>query len=192
MSSYEMNEKAKDFLAKRRSVSVKDLKGPGPGLEDILEIINSALRVPDHGKLEPWRVILILEKSKEKFLHIIEARGKDLCIDEKKIEKNRFNILNTPLIIAIIGSPKQSTKIPQIEQTLSTGALCLNVVNNFLAHGWGANWLTGWMAHDKKLGTEAFNLMDEEFVAGFIYVGNFNGPILDRPRPKVEEKITYF
>ena len=55
--------------------------------EDILEIINSALRVPDHGKLEPWRVILILEKSKEKFLHIIEARGKDLCIDEKKIEK---------------------------------------------------------------------------------------------------------
>ena len=186
------NEKAKDFLAKRRSVSVKDLKEPGPGLENILEIMNAAFRVPDHGKLEPWRVVLILDKAREKFFNIIQARGKALSIDPKKIEKNSLNVLSTPLIITIIGSPKEGSKIPQIEQTLSTGALCLNVVNNFLANGFGANWLTGWMAHDRKLGREAFNLTGEEFVAGFIYVGNFNGPILDRPRPKVEEKITYF
>ena len=186
------NEKAKDFLAKRRSVSVKDLKGPGPGLESILEIMKAALRVPDHGKLEPWRVVLIFEKSREKFSNIIQSRGKALSIDPKKIEKNSLNVLNTPLIITIIGSPKEDSKIPQIEQTLSTGALCLSVVNNFLANGFGANWLTGWMAHDRKLGIEAFNLRDKEFVAGFIYVGNFNGLLIDRPRPKTEEKITYF
>ena len=97
------DKKAKDFLAKRRSVSVKDLKGPGPGLESILEIMKAALRVPDHGKLEPWRVVLIFEKSREKFSNIIQSRGKALSIDPKKIEKNSLNVLNTPLIITIIG-----------------------------------------------------------------------------------------
>ena len=187
-----INENAKKFFANRRSVSVKGLKRPGPELESTLEIIQSALRVPDHGKLEPWRLVLISENSKAKLIDITERRGQELSIDQSKLEKNKNNFLNAPLIIAIIGSPKENVKIPDIEQILSVGALCLNVLNNFLVCGWGANWLTGWMAHDRKFGEEAFDLVGGEFVAGFIYVGTSDETFPDRPRPKVEYKVTWF
>ena len=187
-----INESARKFFANRRSISVKGLKGPGPGLEDTFKIIESALRVPDHGKLEPWRAILISEKSKYKFIDIIDRRGKEIAIDSGKLEKNKKNVLNTPLIIAVICSPKESPKIPEIEQILSAGALCLNILNNFLVCGWGANWLTGWMAHDRKFGEEAFDLVETEFVAGFIYVGDYGENPPDRPRPNAEDKIVWF
>ena len=109
-----------------------------------------------------------------------------------KLEKNKRNVINTPLIIAVICSPKESPKIPEIEQILSAGALCLNILNNFLVCGWGANWLTGWMAHDRKFGEEAFGLVETEFVAGFIYIGNYDETSPERPRPKVEDKVTWF
>ena len=186
-----INENAKKFFVNRRSVSVRGLKGPGPGLDDTLEIIKAALRVPDHAKLEPWRVVLISGKSKHRFIEIIERRGKEISIDLNKLEKNKKNVLNTPLIIAIICSPKKSQKVPKIEQILSAGALCLNVLNNFLVCGWGANWLTGWMAHDRKFGEEAFDILEDDFVAGFIYVGDYDESSPDRPRPNLEDKVTW-
>ena len=187
-----VDEEAKNFFANRRSVSAKRLKGPGPGLKEIQEIIGSAMRVPDHGKLEPWRISLILEKSKNHFIDIIEKRGKELSVEPEKLKKNKQNVINAPLIVTIICSPVENSKIPKIEQVLSTGALCLNVLNNFLVYGWGANWLTGWMAHDRQFGKEAFDLLDNEFVAGLIYVGNFDEIISDRPRPKLEDKVIWF
>ncbi len=186
------NEGARKFFANRRSISAKVLKGPGPEIEETLEIIQSALRVPDHGKLEPWRFILINEKSKHKFVDIFDRLAKKASIDPSKLERDKKKLLAVPLIVAIICSSKESKKIPEIEQILSAGALCLNVLNNFLACGWGANWLTGWMAHDRKFGKEAFNLAENEFIAGFIYVGDYDEPALDRPRPKVEDKVVWF
>ncbi len=187
-----VNESTKKFFANRRSVSVKWLKGPGPREEEIAEIIKSALRVPDHGKLEPWRAVLISEESKNKFLTIVENRAQQLSIDPGKLKKNRENLLSCPLIITIICSPKRSEKIPEIEQILSAGALCLNVLNNFLASGWGGNWLTGWMAHDRKFGEQAFNLSADEFVAGYIYVGSYDQTLTERPRPAVADKVSWF
>jgi len=187
-----INQNGIDFFLNRRSVSVKGLKGPGPRLEETLEIIQSSLRVPDHGKLEPWRLILIPEESKDRFIDIMVRRGQEISIDLDKLEKNKKNILTAPLIVTVICSTKESLKIPEIEQTLSAGALCLNVLNNFLVRGWGANWLTGWMAHDRNFVEEAFNLGAEEFVAGFIYIGNYDEASPERPRPKVEDKVTWF
>ena len=109
-----------------------------------------------------------------------------------KIEKSKTNILKTPLTLAVICSPIKNSKIPEVEQVLSCGALCMNILNNFLANGWGANWLTGWMANDKELGRLAFNNSKDEFVSGFIYVGSHEDKSPDRQRPKLEDKISYF
>ncbi len=187
-----INNNGIDFFTKRRSVSVKALKGPGPAIEETLEILQSALRVPDHGKLEPWRFIIILEESKDRFIDIMLRRGQEISIDFDKLEKNKTNILNSPLIVTTICCTKESSKIPEIEQILSAGALCLNVLNNFLVRGWGANWLTGWMAHDRVFVEEAFQLGADEFVAGFIYVGNYDEVSRERPRPEVADKVTWF
>ena len=123
---------------------------------------------------------------------MIEKRGKEVGIDSHKVEKSIVNLSKTPLIVTVICSPINDTKIPKIEQILSCGALCLNILNNFLANGWGANWLTGWMANDKKFGELAFNNTKNEFVAGYIYVGSYEVINPDRPRPSLDEKISYF
>ena len=115
-----------------------------------------------------------------------------ISIDFDKLQKNKMNILNSPLIVTTICCTKESSKIPKIEQILSAGALCLNVLNNFLVRGWGANWLTGWMAHDRVFVEEAFQLRADEFVAGFIYIGNYDETSPERPRPEVADKVTWF
>ena len=185
-------KKASEFFSSRRSVSVRNLKYPGPSEKQIMDILKSALRVPDHGKLEPWRIVLITEDNKKSYISMIEKRGKEVGIDSHKVEKSIVNLSKTPLIVTVICSPINDTKIPEIEQILSCGALCFNILNNFLANGWGANWLTGWMANDKELGRLAFNTSKNEFVAGYLYVGSFDESSTDRPRPKLEKKISYF
>ena len=181
-----------DFFASRRSISVKNLKYPGPNQNQTMKILKNALRVPDHGKLEPWRIVLITEDCKKNYISIMEQRGKEINIDPLKIEKSKINLITAPLIIAVICSPLTDSKIPEIEQVLSCGALCMNVLNNFLANGWGANWLTGWMVNDNELGKLAFNNSKNEFVAGYIYVGSYEETNPDRPRPLIEKKISYY
>ena len=185
-------KKASDFFSSRRSISVKNLKYPGPNENQIMEILKNSFRVPDHGKLEPWRIVLITDDSKKNYTSIMEKRGKEMNVDPLKIEKSKINLSKTPLIVTVICSPFDDSKIPEIEQILSCGALCMNILNNFLANGWGANWLTGWMANDKKLGELAFNNSKNEFVAGHIYVGSFDDNNPDRPRPNLDKKISYF
>ena len=185
-------KKVSDFFSSRRSISVKNLKYPGPNENQIMEILKNSFRVPDHGKLEPWRIVLITDDSKKNYTSIMEKRGKEMNVDPLKIEKSKINLSKTPLIVTVICSPFDDSKIPEIEQILSCGALCMNILSNFLANGWGANWLTGWMANDKKLGELAFNNSKNEFVAGHIYVGSFDDNNPDRPRPNLDKKISYF
>ena len=125
-------KKASEFFSSRRSVSVRNLKYPGPSEKQIMDILKSALRVPDHGKLEPWRIVLITEDNKKSYISMIEKRGKEVGIDSHKVEKSIANLSKTPLIVTVICSPINDTKIPEIEQILSCGALCLNILNNFL------------------------------------------------------------
>ena len=185
-------KKASEFFSSRRSVSVRNLKYPGPSEKKIMEILKSALRVPDHGKLEPWRIVLITEDNKKSYISTIEKKGKEKNVDSLKLERSIVNLSKTPLIVTVICSPISDSKVSEIEQILSCGALCLNILNNFLANGWGANWLTGWMANDKELGKLAFNTSKNEFVAGYIYVGSFDESTIDRPRPQLKKKISYF
>jgi nitroreductase len=181
------NDAAFAFLATRQSYPSKLMAGPAPdnapdraALEPIL---HAALRVPDHGKLEPWRLIVLGRDGLTRVADMAEARARELGGDPEKIEKGRGQFDRSALAVVVIASPKASDKIPAIEQTLSAGALCLSLVNAATAAGWGANWLTGWVSHDRPLITRAFGCTEAETVAGIIHIGTPGAPLPDRPRP---------
>ncbi len=175
-----------DFLRTRRSRPAKTLTGPAPGRAEIGKLLRSAARSPDHGKLEPWRFIVIDRKALTRISELARARGEDLGLDPATVEKARSAFSGSPLVIAVVSSPKPSEKIPQVEQTLSAGAVCLALLNAALASGWGANWLTSWLALDREFLGTALGLEEHEFVAGFIHVGTETSVPPDRPRPDTD------
>lgn len=177
------NQAAFDFLASRRSRPAKLFTGPVPSRDELMQILTAALRVPDHGKLEPWRLVVIEKPAFARLAGLAEARARELGGDGEKIAKGRGQYDKGQLAVAVIASPKPSDKIPAVEQLLSAGALCLNIVNAATAAGWGACWLTGWPAHDPVFRARAFGCGGGETVAGIVHIGTppEDGP--DRPRP---------
>lgn len=177
------NPAAFDFLASRRSRPAKLFTGPVPSRDELMRILAAALRVPDHGKLEPWRLVVIEKPAFARLAGLAEARARELGGDDEKVAKGRGQYDLGQLAVAVIASPKPSDKIPEVEQLLSAGALCLNIVNAATAAGWGACWLTGWPAHDPAFRVRAFGCEGGETVAGIVHIGTppEDGP--DRPRP---------
>ena len=180
-----------DFLRTRRSRPAKTLRAPGPdraALEPLLEI---ALRVPDHGKLEPWRLIVLQGAALARLSDVTARRADALGLDPDKAAKARAMFADAPLMVAVVACPVDSPKIPEEEQTLSAGAVCQTLVTAALAAGWGANWLSGWMALDRPWLTEALALDAYEWVAGLIVLGTETSAPPDRPRPDPAVKIDW-
>lgn len=184
------NAAVMDFLLTRRSRPAKILAEPVPDRAQLQPILTAAARVPDHGKLEPWRFIVLERAACLRLAPIITARGTQQGIGEEKAAKAAATFAEGPLIITVVASPKPSEKIPDIEQTLSAGAVCLSLLNGALASGWGANWLTGWVASDREILTE-LGLGPQEWVAGFIHIGTAQVTPPDRPRPDIDALITW-
>jgi len=180
-----------EFLLTRRSRPAKTLKEPIPSREDIRQILTAASRSPDHGKLEPWRFIVLSEPSLRKLSRDVLEHAKRLGLDKEKTLKARKQYDDGKLAIAVIEVQKKSEKIPMIEQTYSAGAVCLALLNAALASGWGANWLTGWPVHDRKFVSDSLGLSNNERVAGMIYIGTETLIPPERPRPELNEKITW-
>ena len=179
------------FLQTRQSHPAKLFKGPVPDRADLLEILTAATRVPDHGKLEPWRLVVLNRAAMLRLADLAEARARAIGADDEKIAKGRGQFDLGQLAVAVISSPKASDKIPQSEQILSAGALCFGVLNAALAKGWGANWLSGWPSHDPVFAAQAFGCVGEETVAGIVHIGTVVTPISDRPRPDLARLITW-
>ena len=180
------NKVLMDFLLSRRSVSAKTLVEPAPDGASLENILKAAARSPDHGKLVPWR-FLILEKNlmpgiAKKILEI----GTVSAIDPEKLNRNASTFLNSPLIVAVVSSPNSIQRIPLVEQHLSAGAVCIALLNAAHAEGWGANWLTGWMSYDKNFLQTVLTLSENEFVAGFIHIGTKTVEPKDRERPDIK------
>ncbi len=180
------NQAALDFLLTRRSRPAKTLTGPVPDRDTLRTLLTAAARTPDHGKLEPWRFIVLEEPALQRLAVLTETRGAALGIEAEKIEKGVAQYATADLAVAVISSPKPSDKIPQIEQTLSAGAVCLALLNAALAAGWGANWLTGWASHDRDFVREGLGLADHETVAGLIHIGTETNVPPERPRPDLD------
>ncbi|MFT6076090.1 MAG: nitroreductase [Yoonia sp.] len=185
------NAAAFDFLLTRRSRPSKTLTTPVPDRMELMPLLTAAARTPDHGKLEPWRFIVLTKPALNRLSLMVPVRGAALGIDPDKITKAIDQLGNADLAVAVISSPKPSDKIPQIEQVYSAGAVCLALLNAALAAGWGANWLSGWASHDRTFITEGLGLASHETVAGYIHIGTQTNPPPERPRPDLDAITTW-
>lgn len=185
------NQPALDFLLTRRSRPAKLFTAPVPSRGELEEILTAALRVPDHGKLEPWRLIVVEKPAFTRLAGLAEARARALGGDAEKIAKGRGQYDLGQLAVVVISSPKAAEKVPVAEQVLSAGALCLGLVNAATAAGWGACWLTGWPAHDPVFAAEAYGCAPHETVAGIVHIATPPADAPDRPRPALARLVTW-
>jgi nitroreductase len=180
------NQHALDFLHSRRSCPAKLLALPVPSRADLAPILTAAARAPDHGKLEPWRFIVLERAAMGRLANLAAERAAVLGMDAEQTAKGRGQYDAGNLAVVVVSSPKPSPKIPPIEQTLSAGALCLGVVNAATAAGWGACWLSGWPVYDRAFVEQGLGLQPQETVAGIVHVGTAPAALPpDRPRPDV-------
>ncbi|WP_294620597.1 nitroreductase [uncultured Roseovarius sp.] len=179
------NPSAMEFLLSRRSRPAKTLTTPVPSRAELMPILTAAARSPDHGKLEPWRFIVLERAALKRLAEVVEARGKSLGRDEADVSKARVQFDSAHLAVAVVEVMKPSDKIPTIEQTYSAGAVCLALLNAALASGWGANWLSGWPSHDRGFLEAGLGLDNHERVAGFIHIGTETSQPPERPRPDI-------
>jgi nitroreductase len=168
------------FLATRRSASALTLAEPGPGDEDLTLLLRLATRVPDHGKLSPWRFVVLRGEAKRRFVTGLEAiaAGRE---DGAKLAAKLGKIKAPPLTVAVVSHPKPGD-IPEWEQQLSAGAVCMTLLIAAEAMGFGANWITDWYAYDAEA-QALLGLGEGERVAGFVHLGSTPEPPLERARP---------
>lgn len=185
------NPAVMEFLLTRRSRPAKTLRAPAPDRDALIPILTAAARTPDHGKLEPWRFIVLQGDALHRLAALAVTRGTAMGQDPEKIEKLRLTFEQAPLVVAVVFSPKPSEKVPQIEQEYSAGAACLGLLNAALASGWGANWLSSWAAFDAPFLQEGLGLEAPDSVAGFIHIGTETSAPPERPRPDIAAITTW-
>ncbi len=185
------NTAALEFLLSRRSRPAKTLTTPVPSIDELMPILTAAARSPDHGKLEPWRFIVLQAAALARLAIVAERRATEMGLETEAIEKTKNQFSSAHLVIAVVASPVPSAKVPEIEQVLSAGAVCLSLLNGALASGWGANWLSGPMSMDRAFLTDALSLTSTEFVAGYIHIGTERIAPPERPRPDLSTKVSW-
>lgn len=181
-----------DYLQRRRSCKLVQMGEPGPDADDINTILSAGLRIPDHGKLFPWRAVVFTGEARVKFGAVLrEAYAKeDKEAAPAKLDLEAQRLLRAPCVIALISSPVEA-KHPEWEQVLSAGAAAYNVCLAANAMGYGSNWLTEWYSYNADV-QAALGLGAREKIAGFIYIGTANGESEERPRPEIKDKVTYW
>ena len=176
-----------DFLLTRRSRPAKTLGPEAPSRAEIETLLTAASRTPDHGKLAPWRFIVLSDPERRaQIADMATSRMTELGLEADKVEKNAKSFSYGGVIVAVILSPVQSEKIPLWEQEMAAGGVCLALLNAALASGWGANWLTGPLCRDAEFLADAFNCTDGESIAGFLHLGNETMQPADRDRPDIQ------
>lgn len=181
------------LLKLRRSVPPQFLTAPGPDAAQLDDLLTIASRVPDHGKLAPWRFVVFEGAAREKAGDIVaEAfKTKNPQADAEKIAFERNRLVQAPVIVAVVSTAKPHVKIPQWEQELSAGAVCMNLLIGAQAMGFGASWLTNWFSFDRAV-LAAFGLAEDERIAGFIHIGTPTAAPADRERPALADIVSRF
>ncbi len=178
-----------DFLATRRSRPAKTLGLPVPDRAALMPLLEMAARTPDHGKLEPWRFVVLERAALLRIAAMIPALPG--APDAEAVLKAQAQYGEAHLAVAVIEVQQPSPKIPPIEQTYSAGAVCLALLNAALAAGWGANWLTGWASHDRGFAEGVMGLGPHERIAGLIHIGTETSAPPERPRPDIGAITTW-
>ena len=185
-----MNQPVIDFLLARRSRPIGELKEPAPTAAEIETMLAIASRVPDHGRVVPWRFILYRGEARhhigERLLALAEQRDGPLPENRRQQELTRFS--RAPLVVGVVSSPREHPKVPQWEMFLSGGAAAMNLLLAANAHGYGAAWITNWYADDDE-GRRILGLAPHERVIGFVHIGSFDGEVQDRARPELSQIV---
>jgi len=181
------------LLKTRKSPKIFDIAGPGPSPAEIEEILSVASRVPDHGKLAPWRFILFEGEARARagaaIAAVFLADNPDADADRVAIERARLS--RAPLVVAVVSKAGPHVKIPEWEQTLSGAAACTLLVLAAHALGYAATWLTEWYAYDARVRAK-LGLAQNERIVGFVHIGTLARPQEDRPRPALADIVTRF
>ena len=176
-----------DFLATRRSASASTLRAPAPDKAQLHDLLRLAARVPDHGKLAPWRFVLLEGEAKTRFAKALETIAEAAPDREKR--KGALFKLNIPPMAVVVVSRFIEGKIPEWEQRMSSAAVCTTLVIAAQAMGFGANWITDWYAYDDDAAA-LLGLAEGEKVTGFIYLGTAEEAPQERVRPNVETLVS--
>ncbi len=181
------------LLKTRRSVKPMELTGPAPSQPEIDTLLTIASRVPDHGKLTPWRYIIFEGDARfaagEKIAAAFRATQPDATADQIEFERRR--LARAPLVIAVVSRAAPHVKIPEWEQQLSAGASAMSMVLAAHAIGYAASWITEWYAYNRGV-LDALGLAADERIAGFVHIGRPAKPPEDRDRPKLESIVTRY
>jgi len=174
------------FLALRRSAAAVTLAEPPPDAEQLADLLRLATRVPDHGKLAPWRFIVLEGVGKAAFVERLEALSRDRGDPSLAAKLAKLKI--PPLAVFVVSTPKPGA-IPEWEQLLSSAVVCTNLLYASLAMGLGANWITDWYSYDPEA-QAILGLKDGERVAGCVLIGTAREAPLERERPDLEALVT--
>ncbi len=188
-----MNEPLVTYLESRRTVPAVQLGEPGPDAKTLARLLKIAARVPDHGKLAPWRFVVYDKAARQgaaTWLQRRAARQDDAAEAGKRANAAQI-FANAPLVVGVVSAPVAHPKIPAWEQQLSAAAACLNLVHAAHAFGFSAQWLTEWYAYDTEAGAY-LGLKPGEQIAGFIHIGTPTMPPTERDRPDVVGLTTHW
>ena len=181
------------LLSSRRSVKPIELTAPGPSPAELETLLTIASRVPDHGKLTPWRFIVFeaegRDKAGEAIAEAFLTKYPDATADQVAFERAR--LARAPLVIAVVSRAAPHVKIPEWEQVLSAGAAAMNLVIAAHALGFAASWMTEWYAYDRRV-LDGLGLSAHEKIAAFVHIGRPARPPEDRPRPALADIVTRF
>lgn len=187
-----VNAALKTYLETRRSIPAFQMSEPGPSRGEIEEMLKLASRVPDHGKLAPWRFIVysgaVRERMSLELADIAMSKKPEMAEDMIAVEKNRLT--RAPVVIAVVSCAAPHVKIPEWEQVLSAGAVCLNLVMAANALGYASNWLSEWFAFDEDA-YRVLGITEGEKVAGFIHIGTPKIQPDERRRPELADIVSF-
>lgn len=171
-------------MLSRRSAPIDEMTGPAPSDDEIATMLKVATRVPDHGRLAPWRFILYRGDARVKIGEMLAelAEKREGPLPEMRLEKERTRFSRAPLVIGVVSVARENPKIPQWEMLLSGAAAAMNLMIAANALGYRTNWITNWYSEDRE-GLALLGLAPHESAVGFIHIGRHEGELPDRPRP---------
>ena len=174
------------LLHTRRSGKPRDMIAPGPDADQLRAIMAAAIRVPDHGKLNPWRFVIVGDDQRDRLSDLLTAAYRAEKPDAGRLEIDAMDQFarQAPTLVVALSTPVASSKIPLWEQELSVGAACMNLLTAAHASGFVGSWLTGWPTYSLAV-RDAFGGPDDR-IAGFIFIGSQSRDLEERPRPDYE------
>lgn len=179
------------LLATRRSGKPRDMIAPGPDAAQLRQILEAAMRVPDHGKLAPWRFVIVEADRRDAFAELLQDAYRTEKPEAGRLELEAMDQFarQAPVLVAVLSTPAQASKIPLWEQELSAGAACMNLLTATHAAGFVGSWLTGWPSYNGQV-LESLGGSPNDKIAGFLFLGSPGRELEERPRPTYEAVVS--